>query len=72
MQTGNSQSQVSSEAAELVRSLVLQFAYDIGDGVYESGCLSTLAEAMRWLAKQDLAEIIQDGPGRHVRITVRG
>jgi hypothetical protein len=68
---------VTDETRELEDTLVdmvAQYAIDDGPGRYHSGCLSTMADAMRLLARRGRAELLEDGPGRHcvVRLCDQG
>ena len=58
------------EAEEVVFGLVIQYALEDEDrpGVYHSGCLTAMADAMRWLAARGRVEMLRDGPGRNVMV----
>ena len=55
------------ELEDALVDMVAQYALELDDspGTYHSGCLSTMAHAMRLLARRGRAELLDDGPGRH-------
>ena len=60
------------EAEEVVLWLVIQYAHEDEKrpGVYHSGYLTAMADAMRWLAARGRVEMVQDGPGRNVLVKI--
>lgn len=48
----------------LIADLVAQHCYE-KDGVYESSCISTNAEAIRFLCAKGWMEMVNDGIGRN-------
>ena len=55
---------LEKEAIELVADLVAQGCYE-KDGVYETCCISTHKDALKFLVRVGIMEEVKDGIGRN-------
>lgn len=62
-----------SDETEIIADMVAQHCYE-KEGIYESGCISANADAIRFLCAEGWMEMVHDGIGRNcsARFKLRG